>query len=94
MTLDADSSTADHDTALESGAFPSDIKPEDFDTPGGTTDPLWYYVADELAPKDQGHNFREGWIEGFVLALELVRGKNLRDSSQRSVAPAIRSTVD
>lgn len=39
---------------------------------GVNCDPLWYYAANHLAPKDIGSTKRRGWIEGFVAALEVL----------------------
>lgn len=36
------------------------------------TDPLWYYAANLLAPKDIGSTKRRGWVEGFVAAMETL----------------------
>ena len=35
-------------------------------------DPLWYYAANLLGPRDIGSTKRRGWIEGFVAALEVL----------------------
>lgn len=61
-----------HD-ALESGAFPQDIAPADFPVPGGETDPMWLYAAHHLCPPGN-RTFRQGWMTGFVAALEAMRG--------------------
>ena len=39
---------------------------------GVNTDPLWYYAANLLAPKDIGSTKRRGWVEGFVAAMETL----------------------
>lgn len=39
---------------------------------GVKCDPLWYYAANLLAPKDIGSTKRRGWIEGFVAAMETL----------------------
>jgi len=47
----------------------------DLQVPGGATDPLWYLAAAHLAPHMESTRKR-GWIEGFVAALETLRGVN------------------
>jgi hypothetical protein len=41
--------------------------------PGGATDSLWMRAASALCPPMESTRKR-GWIEGFVAALEVVRG--------------------
>lgn len=42
--------------------------------PAGATDPMWYLIADHLAPHNIGSTFRRGYVEGFVAGCEAVRG--------------------
>jgi hypothetical protein len=41
--------------------------------PGGATDSLWMMAAHHLAPHMETTRSR-GWVEGFVAALEVLRG--------------------
>lgn len=41
--------------------------------PGGATDPMWYLVANHIAPHMESTRKR-GYVEGFVAACEAVRG--------------------
>ena len=41
--------------------------------PGGATDSLWLMAAHHLAPHMESTRKR-GWVEGFVAALEALRG--------------------
>lgn len=47
--------------------------PDPLHVPGGATDPLWYLAAHHLAPAMETTRKR-GWVEGFVAALEVLRG--------------------
>lgn len=48
---------------------------DDMQVPGGGTDPLWYVAAKHLCPH-MSRSDRLRWIEGFVSALEVLRGIN------------------
>lgn len=76
-----------HD-ALMSGAFARDLEPEQ--PPRGATDPMWYLIADHLCPLSKRDSRRKVWIEGFLWALEAVRG----DDGEIGVAQVLRGTLD
>jgi hypothetical protein len=60
---------------IDGRAYPGDMSNHlAIDTPshGVNCDPLWYYAANLLAPKDIGSTKRRGWIEGFVAAMETL----------------------
>ena len=64
--------TTAHD-AYTSGAHRGELDERELHVPGGATDPLWYFIADRLCPHMESTRKR-GWIEGFVAALETIRG--------------------
>lgn len=63
----------------------------DLQVPGGATDPLWYVAAHHLCPHMESTRKR-GWVEGFVSALELLRGVNL--DVDVAVSDVLRDTTD
>lgn len=61
--------------------------------PGGATDPLWYLAARNLAPAMETTR-KQGWVEGFVACMEVLRGLEneplaevLRESLRLDLAP-------
>lgn len=63
---------------------------EEVQIPGGGTNGLWYLAAYHLVPKTMNHTDRLRWIEGFVSALELVRGVNV---TVTDVSDVLRETI-
>lgn len=58
--------------------------------PGGATDPMWYLIAEHMAPKGVGSTWRRGWIEGFVAAMGAARGID----APAGVEDILRDTLD
>lgn len=63
----------DTDEALLSGANRNELDETELRVHGGATDPLWYLIAKDEAPH-MAHSRMRDWQEGFVAALEAVRG--------------------
>ena len=66
-----------------------EVNPADLQVPGGATDELWYLAAYHLAPHMESTRKR-GWVEGFVAALELIRGVNVAETE---VTRVLRDTI-
>lgn len=58
---------------------------------GVNCDPLWYYAANLLAPRDIGSTKRRGWIEGFVAALETLAENDETGEVLRETILAVRN---
>lgn len=59
--------------AYTAGAHRGELDERELRVPGGATDPLWYFIADRICPHMESTR-RRGWVEGFVAALEAIRG--------------------